>query len=156
MEMWLERAQRRIYYREGSSPTINSSVANLDNESAGVKTIDISTITKVGPVEGGPSYTTKDVERGFVLEMGKLENNNLTQLILLAEDPEMKNNWVDGLTLACNFQGQESGTLIQEILDLFVVQSEVLDLKKEAEQRPPIPPAPQDLNFQTGPISNNN
>lgn len=111
---------------------------------------------KVSPVAEGPNFTKKDLERGFVLEVVQPDNHNVSTYTLLAEDAEMRNAWVDGLTLACNFQGQESGTLIQEIMSLFVVQSEIIELTKEAEQRPPVPPNPADLNFQTGPIPSKN
>ncbi len=113
--------------------------------------------------------SAKDAERGFVLHCGES-----TRHLFLAEETKNRTAWLEGLVLACNLEVRMTPELMQEIMDLFVVQTELVSqlektsalltvfffflfcqelLSKQMETKPAVPPRPDNLDFVTGPIA---
>ena len=138
ISIWLERHQRRIFFRENTSA-----------EGEVIKTIDISSIIDVR-LSDSAKFSSKEQDRCFEISTGN--EQNATRLWFLAENSARKAIWIDGLVLACNFQGKESSELIQEIMDLFVVETELELIAQDMQSKPPVPARPENLNFVGKPI----
>jgi hypothetical protein len=66
-------------------------------------------------------FSAKDADRGFVVQCGEAP-----KVWFLAENSDARRTWVEGLILACNFEGKMTPTLMQEIMDLFIVETELV------------------------------
>ena len=127
---------------------------NPSSQSPLLQTIDVSSIIDVGAPSEGAKFTEKELGRCFEIKTG----NEQTQMTtwFLAADAEKKSTWIDGIVLAGHFEGKESSQLIQEIMDLFVVETELDLIAKDAGDKPPVPMRPENLNFVGGPIRGRN
>ena len=115
-----------------------------------METIHVPNITNISQADTDNEkiFAAKEIERGFMLDIG-LESfgEEKSQLYFIAEDRATAHLWMDGLVLICGLEGKESPGLIQEIMDLFVVKTELEILAKEKEQKPQVPIRPENLNF---------